>query len=75
MGSLGQSPPSAAMKVQISELTVLFTKLMQLNRLPVKIRYKSNSNRLLIDFNDPNLAVRSIVAPISIQNPDHLYRF
>ena len=38
----------------------LHSKLMQCNRLPAKICFKSDLNRLLIDFFDPNLAVRSI---------------
>ena len=48
---------------------------MQLDRLPAKTRSKSDWNRLLIDFYDLNLAVRSIVATISIQNPDYFDRF
>ena len=40
---------------------------MRCNRLPAIIRSKSDSNHLLIDFFDPNLAVRSIIATISIQ--------
>ena len=42
-------------------------KLMQLDRPWAKFRSKSYLNCLLIDFFDPNLAVRSIVATISIQ--------
>ena len=45
---------------------------MRWDRLPAKIRSKSDSNWLLIDFYDLNLAVRSIVATISIWNPDYL---
>ena len=45
----------------------LKTKLMQLDQPPAKIRSKSDSNRLLIDFFDPISAVRSIVATISIR--------
>ena len=44
---------------------------MRLDRPPAKIRSKSYPNRLLIDFFDPISAGRSIVATISIQNPDH----
>ena len=44
---------------------------MQLDRPPAKIRSKSDSNRLLIDFFDPISAVPSIVETISIRNPDH----
>ena len=49
----------------------LKTKLMRLDQPPAKIRCESDSNRLLINFFDPISAVRSIVATISIQNPDH----
>ena len=45
----------------------VYIKLMQSNRPPAKIRSKSDSNRLLIDFFDPNLAVQSIVPMIPIQ--------
>ena len=50
------------------------SKLMRLDRPPAKTRSKSYSNWLLIDFFDPISAVRSIVATISIQNPDYLDR-
>ena len=39
---------------------------MRIDRLPFKIRSKSYSNPLLIDFFDPNLPVRSIVVTILI---------
>ena len=45
----------------------LSCKLMRLDRLPAKFQSKSYSNRLLIDFFDPNLPVRSIVATILIR--------
>ena len=44
------------------------SKLMRSNRGQTKIRSKSYSNRLLIDFFDPNSAVKSIVATSSIRN-------
>ena len=44
-----------------------WTKLMRLDRPPSKIRSKLYSNRLLIDFFDPNLGHQSIVLMISIQ--------
>ena len=50
-------------------------KLMRLDRPPAKIQSKSDSNWLLINFYDPNLAVRSSVATISIRNPDYLDGF
>ena len=40
---------------------------MQYNRGHAKIRSKSYSNRLLIDFFNPNLPVRSIMATIWIR--------
>ena len=48
----------------------LEVKLMRFNRVKSTNRLKSDSNRLLIDFFDPNLAVKSIVATILIQNLD-----
>ena len=51
----------------MSCLSYLDAKLMQLDRPPAKIRSKSYSNCLLIDFCDSIPAVRSIVATISIQ--------
>ena len=42
-------------------------KLMRFDRSPSKIRSKSYLNWLLINFFDPNLGVRSIVATISIR--------
>ena len=42
---------------------------MRLDRGRPEIRSKSYSNQLLIDFFDPNSAVQSIVATISIRNP------
>ena len=50
-------------------------KLMQLEWQLSKIRSKLYSNQLLIDFFDPNLGVQSIVATISIRNPDYLDQF
>ena len=47
--------------------TIIGSKLMQLYRPPAKIRSKSDSYRLLIDFFDPISAIRSIVASILIQ--------
>ena len=44
---------------------------MRLDQPPAKIRSKSDSNRLLINFFDPISAIRSIVGTITIQNPDH----
>ena len=55
--------------------TAIQIKLMRLDRPPAKIRSKSYSNRLLIDFYYPNLAVRSVIATILIQNPDYLDQF
>ena len=43
------------------------SKLMRLDLGRPEIRSKLYSNRLLIDFFDPNLPVRSIVATISIR--------
>ena len=48
-------------------LELNYTKLMRLDRGRPKIRSKSYSNRLLIDFFNPNSALRSIVPTISIQ--------
>ena len=47
---------------------------MRLDRGRPEIRSKSYSNRLLIDFFDPNLPVRSIVATISIQIRIQIYQ-
>ena len=46
--------------------TNMYCKLMRLDRGRPEIRSKSYSNRPLIDFFDPNLPVRSIVATILI---------
>ena len=53
-----------------SRLRSTLAKLMRLDQPPAKIRSKSDSNWLLIDFFDLISAVRSIVATISIRNPD-----
>ena len=42
-------------------------KLMRSNRPPAKIRSKSFSNRLLIDFFNPNLLLKSIKIVATIQ--------
>ena len=42
-------------------------KLIRCNRPPANIRSKSDSDRLLINFSDLNLAIRSIVATISFR--------
>ena len=46
-----------------------YIKLMQLDRLPVEIRFKSDSNRLLIDICDLKLLLKciEIVATIRIR--------
>ena len=55
-------------KSSFQEHQLQITKLMRLNRSKSTNRLYSWSNRLLIDFFDPNLAVQSIVATILIQN-------
>ena len=65
----------------MKELKGVLGKLMRLDRLPVYIRFKLNSNQLLIDFYDPISAVQSnrfdesirIRFPILILN-SNLYR-
>ena len=47
---------------------------MRLNRGRPEIRSKSYWNRLLIDFFDPNLHVRSIVATISFRIWTEIYQ-
>ena len=49
------------------KLFLFKTKLMRLDQPPAKIRSKSYSNQLLINFFDPISAVRSMVATILIQ--------
>ena len=45
-----------------------FSKLMRLDRPPPKYRSKSYSNRLLINFFDPNLLLKSIEIVATIRN-------
>ena len=52
---------------EIFRIQYVHIKRMRLDRGRPEIRSKLYSIRLLIDFFDPNLALQSIVATISIQ--------